>query len=120
MGTPEFALPSLEMLVKEGYEVAAVVTQPDKPAKRGKKITMPPVKEYAISKGLKVLQPQKIKTAEFLKTLEEIKPDLLITVAYGKILSKEILELPPLGCINVHASLCPTQRGTYTLVYNKW
>lgn len=111
MGTPEFALPSLEMLVKEGYEVAAVVTQPDKPAKRGKKITMPPVKEYAISKGLKVLQPQKIKTAEFLKTLEEIKPDLLITVAYGKILSKEILELPPLGCINVHASLLPKYRG---------
>lgn len=74
---------------------------------------MPPVKEYAISKGLKVLQPQKIKTAEFLKTLEEIKPDLLITVAYGKILSKEILELPPLGCINVHASLLPKYRGQH-------
>ncbi|HAA42947.1 MAG TPA: methionyl-tRNA formyltransferase [Ruminiclostridium sp.] len=111
MGTPEFALPSLDMLVNEGYEVAAVVTQPDKPAKRGKKITPPPVKEYAISKGLRVLQPEKIKTLEFLKTLEEIKPDLLITAAYGKILSKEILELPPLGCINVHASLLPKYRG---------
>lgn len=111
MGTPEFALPSLEMLVNEGYDVAAVVTQPDKPAKRGKKITPPPVKEYAISKDLKVLQPEKIKTPEFLKTLEGIKPDLLITAAYGKILSKEILELPLLGCINVHASLLPKYRG---------
>lgn len=111
MGTPEFALPSLEMLIQEGYEVAAVVTQPDKPARRGKKINMPPVKEYAISEGIKVLQPEKIKTLEFLNVLKEINPDLLITVAYGKMLSKEILELPPLGCINVHGSLLPKYRG---------
>lgn len=115
MGTPEFALPSLDMLVREGYEVAAVVTQPDKPAKRGKKITMPPVKEYAINKDIKVLQPEKIKTLEFLKTLEEIKPDILVTVAYGRILSKEILDLPPLGCINVHGSLLPKYRGAAPL-----
>ncbi|MDQ2087151.1 methionyl-tRNA formyltransferase [Herbivorax sp. ANBcel31] len=111
MGTPDFALPSLDMLVQEGYDIAAVVTQPDKPAKRGKKVTMPPVKDYAISKGIRVLQPEKIKTSEFLETLEEIKPDILITVAYGKILSKEILDLPPHGCINVHGSLLPKYRG---------
>ena len=111
MGTPEFAIPSLDMLVKEGYEVAAVVTQPDKPKGRGKKLAYPPIKEYALENGIEVLQPAKVKTVEFVETLKNIKPDLLITVAYGKILSKDILDVPPLGCINVHGSLLPKYRG---------
>jgi len=111
MGTPEFAVPSLEMLVKEGYDLAAVVTQPDKPKGRGNKLAFPPVKEKALEYGVQVLQPSKIKTPEFVETLKEIHPDLLVTVAYGKILSKEILDVPPLGCINVHGSLLPKYRG---------
>ncbi|TYQ15628.1 UNVERIFIED_CONTAM: methionyl-tRNA formyltransferase [Acetivibrio alkalicellulosi] len=111
MGTPEFALPSLKMLIEEGYDVIAVVTQPDKPAGRGKKIVMPPVKEYALKNDIAVLQPEKIKTKDFLETLTQIKPDLLVTAAYGKILSKELLEVPKYGCINVHGSLLPKLRG---------
>lgn len=111
MGTPEFAVPSLDMLVKEGYEILAVVTQPDKPKGRGKKVSMPPVKEYAIKNEIMVLQPPKIKTTEFLFQLKELNPDLLVTAAYGKILSKEILDVPTYGCINVHGSLLPKYRG---------
>ncbi|MCX7748110.1 MAG: methionyl-tRNA formyltransferase [Clostridia bacterium] len=111
MGTPEFAVPSLDMLVKEGYTVAAVITQPDKPKGRGNKVSLPPVKEYALGTGIPVLQPSKIKTQEFVSELKDLKPDLLITAAYGKILSKEILDTPPLGCINVHGSLLPKYRG---------
>jgi len=84
MGTPEFAIPSLEMLVREGYEVAAVVTQPDKPKGRGKKTAMPPVKEFAIKNNIEVLQPSKVKTPEFVSTIRELRPDLLVTAAYGK------------------------------------
>jgi methionyl-tRNA formyltransferase len=111
MGTPEFAVPSLEMLVKEGYKVLAVVTQPDKPKGRGNKMAAPPVKEFALEHDIEVLQPQKIKTAEFVEVIRNIGPDLLVTAAYGKILSKELLEVPPLGCINVHGSLLPAYRG---------
>ncbi|HHW00007.1 MAG TPA: methionyl-tRNA formyltransferase [Clostridiaceae bacterium] len=111
MGTPEFAVPSLDMLVREGYDVAAVVTQPDKPKGRGKKLAAPPVKEYALEKGIEVLQPEKVKTADFVNQIRNIAPDLLVTAAYGKILSKELLDVPPLGCINVHASLLPKYRG---------
>lgn len=111
LGTPEYAVPSLEMLINEGYEVAAVVTQPDKPKGRGKKTAPPPVKEYAQSHGIPVNQPEKVKTPEFYQWLKDMNPDLLITAAYGKILSKEILDTPPLGCINVHASLLPKYRG---------
>jgi len=111
MGTPEFAVPSLDMLVSEGYDVVAVVTQPDKPKGRGKKLAAPPVKEYALKKGIEVLQPAKIKTTDFENQLRSIAPDLLVTAAYGKILSKELLDIPPLGCINVHASLLPKYRG---------
>jgi len=111
MGTPEFAVPSLDMLVREGYDIAAVVTQPDKPKGRGNKMTAPPVKEYAEKTGLTVLQPAKVKTQEFLKELKDLRPDLLVTAAYGRILSKEILDVPPLGCINVHGSLLPKYRG---------
>ena len=111
MGTPEFAVPSLDMLVREGYEVAAVVTQPDKPKGRGNKMAAPPVKEYAVKSGIEVLQPERIKTPEFTAVLEALEPDLLITAAYGKILPKYILDVPRLGCINVHASLLPKYRG---------
>ncbi len=111
MGTPEFAVPSLDMLVKEGYEVIAVVTQPDKPKGRGNKMAAPPIKEYALKNNIEVLQPLKVKTSEFAEELRVRKPDLLVTVAYGKILSAEVLEVPPLGCINVHGSLLPKYRG---------
>jgi len=111
MGTPEFAVPSLDMLVREGYDIAAVVTQPDKPKGRGKKLAAPPVKEYALKKGIDVLQPEKVKTTDFVNQIRNIEPDLLVTAAYGKILSKELLEVPSLGCINVHASLLPKYRG---------
>ena len=111
MGTPEFALPSLKMLVNEGYEVSAVVTQPDKPKGRGNKLTPPPVKEYALDKGIAVLQPEKVRTKDFAKTLYTINPDLAVVVAYGKILPPEVLGVPRLGCINVHGSLLPKYRG---------
>ncbi|ABN51804.1 methionyl-tRNA formyltransferase [Acetivibrio thermocellus ATCC 27405] len=111
MGTPEFAIPSLEMLVRERYEVAAVVTQPDKPKGRGKKTAMPPVKEFAIKNNIEVLQPSKVKTPEFVSTIRELRPDLLVTAAYGKILPQEVLDIPPYGCVNVHGSLLPKYRG---------
>ncbi|MCX7921868.1 MAG: methionyl-tRNA formyltransferase [Clostridia bacterium] len=111
MGTPEFAVPSLDILVKEGYEIAAVITQPDKPKGRGNKLAAPPVKEYALANGIKVLQPAKVKTQEFVEELKQIKPDLLVTAAYGKILPKDVLDIPPFGCINVHGSLLPKYRG---------
>ncbi len=111
MGTPEFAVPSIKMLVENNYNVVAAVTQPDRPKGRGNKITPPPVKVYAEEKGIIVLQPEKIKTGEFFRQLEALKPDLFVTVAYGRILPQDILELPPLGCINVHGSLLPKYRG---------
>lgn len=111
MGTPDFAVPSLEMLVNEGYEVVAAVTQPDKPKGRGNKLTAPPVKEFALLHGINVLQPEKIKTPEFIEQIRALNPDLLITAAYGKILSKDLLEVPTKGCINVHGSLLPAYRG---------
>lgn len=111
MGTPDFAVPSLEMLINEGYKVVAVVTQPDKPKGRGNKMAAPPVKEIALKHGVEVLQPSKVKTAEFIEQIRELNPDLLITAAYGKILSKELLEVPKYGCINVHGSLLPAYRG---------
>lgn len=110
MGTPDFAVPCLEVCHEMG-EVVAVVTQPDRPKGRGKKLAPPPVKEKALSLGLEVMQPQKIKTEEATKILEELKPDLMIVVAYGQILSKRLLDIPRLGCINVHASVLPKLRG---------
>jgi len=111
MGTPEFAIPSLDMLLKEGYDVAAVVTQPDKPKGRGNKMSPPPVKEYAMEHGIEVLQPEKVKTEEFVEKIKAINPDLLVTAAYGKILPKSVLDIPKHGCINVHGSLLPKYRG---------
>lgn len=111
MGTPDFAVPSLDMLVRNGFEVAAVVTQADKPKGRGNRVAVPAVKAYALDKGIPVLQPLKVKTPEFVAEMKALSPDLFITVAYGRILSKELLEVPPLGCINVHGSLLPKYRG---------
>lgn len=112
MGTPDFAVPPLTALVEAGHEVAAVVTQPDKPKGRGKAVLMTPVKEKALSYGIPVYQPARVKKdEEFLKTLREINPDAIVVAAFGQILPKEILELPKNGCVNIHASLLPKYRG---------
>lgn len=113
MGTPDFAVPCLDALVKEGYNVVAVVTQPDKPFGRNQsRLKAPPVKEAALRNGIeKILQPTKVKTSEFLDSISELKPDLIVTAAYGRILPKSVLDVPKSGCINVHASLLPKYRG---------
>lgn len=111
MGTPEFAVPSLEMLVNEGYEVVAVVTQPDKPKGRGNKLAAPPVKEFALAHGIEVLQPVKVRAPEYVEQLKSYRPDLFVTCAYGRILIKDVLGIPSQGCINVHGSLLPKYRG---------
>ena len=110
MGTPEFAVPSLEMLVSEGYDIAAVVTQPDKPKGRGHKLMPPPVKVLAEKHGIKVLQPVKVSRDGF-EELSSVGANLFITVAFGQILSRDVLALPKFGCINVHGSLLPKYRG---------
>lgn len=110
MGTPDFAVPCLKTL-NENYEVIAVITQPDRPKGRGQKLTPSPIKEYALEHNLTVLQPEKIKTSETEEQLKKLAPDLIVVVAFGQILSKAILEIPQLGCINVHASLLPKYRG---------
>jgi len=111
MGTPAFAVPSLEMLIEEGYNVAAVVTQPDRPQGRKKVLTPTPVKEAALRHGIPVLQPQRLRNPEAVAELAEYKPDLIVTAAYGQILPKSVLDMPPLGCLNVHGSLLPAYRG---------
>ncbi|MFR2534321.1 MAG: methionyl-tRNA formyltransferase [Clostridia bacterium] len=112
MGTPDFAAISLEALYKAEHEIVAVVTNPDKPKGRGMKMIASPVKEYALEKNLKVYQPLKVrKNLEFIEKMKSLKPDFICVVAYGKILPKEILDIPRLGCINVHASLLPKYRG---------
>ena len=110
MGTPEFAVPCLAAL-HEQCEVIAVITQPDKPRGRGQKMMPSPVKAWAVEHDLPVYQPEKIKTEEFTIKLEEMKPDLMVVVAFGQILSQRILDIPEYGCINVHASLLPRYRG---------
>lgn len=112
LGTPDFAVPSLKALVENGYNVKAVFTQPDRPKGRGNKVQFSPVKEYALSQNIPVYQPDRIKTEENAKILKDLKPDLMITAAFGQILSKENLESAPLGCINVHGSLLPKYRGS--------
>ena len=111
MGTPEFAVPSFLRLLEDGYDVAGVFTQPDKPKGRGNKLAAPPVKEAALEKGIPVFQPDRMKDGAALQLIKELRPDLIVVVAYGKILPKEILDFPPLGCINVHGSLLPKYRG---------
>lgn len=110
MGSPQYAVPILEAL-HEKYQVAGVITQPDKPVGRGKKIQSPPVKILAEKLGLPVLQPEKIRGNDFLQDLAALAPDVVIVAAYGKILPKAILDFPKFGCVNVHASLLPKWRG---------
>ena len=111
MGTPDFAVPCLDMLISQGYDVAAVVTQPDRPKGRGQKLAFSPVKARAIEYGLKVLQPERIKEPASIDQIASFNPDLIIVVAFGQFLPKTLLDLPQLGCINVHASLLPYYRG---------
>ena len=111
MGTPAFSAPILRMLHEEGYEILAVVTQPDRPVGRKKVLTPPPVKEEALALGLPVIQPEKLRGSQELQQILELQPDLVITAAFGQILPKELLDAPRLGCINVHASLLPAYRG---------
>ena len=111
MGTPEFAVPCLQKLIDCGHEVTGVFTQPDKPQGRKMILTPPPVKQLAVEYGIPVYQPTKMKDGTALEMLREANPELVIVVAYGKILPKEILEYPEYGCINIHASLLPELRG---------
>lgn len=112
MGTPDFAQESLRCLYEAKYNIIGVVTNPDKPKGRGMKMVASPVKEYALEKSLKVYQPEKVrKNEEFINEIKNLNPDLIVVVAYGKILPKEILDIPKLGCINVHASILPKYRG---------
>jgi methionyl-tRNA formyltransferase len=110
-GTPEFAIPSLRALLGEGHEVVGVVTQPDRPAGRGRAVQPPPVKRVAEAERLPVLQPEKARGPEFVRQIAALEPELSVVVAYGQILKREVLEVPPLGSINVHASLLPELRG---------
>ena len=110
MGTPDFAVPVLKALT-ENHEVTAVITQPDRPKGRGNKLAAPPVKELAQSLGIEVFQPLKVKSRESIETLKKYEADVFVVVAYGQILSEEILNMPKYGCINVHASLLPKYRG---------
>jgi len=112
MGTPDFSVPCLETLHRSRHRVVQVVTQPDRPKGRGRRVYPPPVKTTALKLGLPVIQPEKIKTAEFIETLSRLHPDLMVVVAYGRILPKAVLEIPAAGCINVHASLLPRYRGS--------
>ena len=112
MGTPDFAKESLKAVYDAGYEILGVVTNPDKPKGRGMKMMASPVKEFAEEKSLKIYQPIKVRNnLEFIEEIKKLSPDVICVVAYGKILPKEILEIPRLGCINVHASLLPKYRG---------
>lgn len=111
MGTPEYALPSLAKLYEEGYDIALVVTQPDKPVGRKRILTPPPVKTWALKHGLPVFQPESLRASDAWETLSAIKPDLIVTAAYGKLLPDALLRLPRFGALNLHASLLPSYRG---------
>lgn len=112
MGTPDFAVPSLRALLQNGYEVVGVFCQPDRPKGRGHKLAACPVKELAVSAGIPVFQPERIKREEGVAMLKSCAPDLCVTAAFGQLLSQEILDIPPLGTINVHSSLLPKHRGS--------
>ena len=116
MGTPEFAVEPLKALIREGYEIAGVFTQPDRPKGRGKKLVPGPVKIVAEEAGIPVFQPERIRKTG-VDDLRNLKPDLCVTAAFGQILSQEILDIPPLGNINVHASLLPKHRGAAPSAY---
>ena len=111
MGTPDFAIPTLDELLLRGHEIVGVVTQPDKPQGRHMTLTPPPVKKRAIEAGLKVFQPETLKNEAFKSELEALSPELIVVVAYGKILPEYILNFPRMGCINLHGSILPKYRG---------
>ncbi len=111
LGTPQFAVPSLSALLRAGEEVLAVITQPDRPRGRGQGVSPSPVKELALGQGLPVLQPVRLKDPEFVARLKGLAPELMVATAYGRILTHEILAIPGMGCLNVHASLLPRHRG---------
>lgn len=111
MGTPDFAVPPLTALVKAGYEISAVVTQPDKPKGRGKALMPTPVKEEAVKYDIPVYQPVKVRDPEFIEVLKELAPDMIVVAAFGQIIPKAILDMPQYGCLNIHASLLPKYRG---------
>ena len=111
LGTPEFAVPTLERLVSAGHQVVSVFTQPDRPKGRGQKQAMPPVKEAALRLNLPVEQPQRVRVPEVVEQMRRIAPDAMIVVGYGQIIPRSILDIPPMGIINVHASLLPKYRG---------
>ena len=111
LGTPEFAVPTLERAFEAGHEVAAVVTQPDRPKGRGRRLAAPPVKETALRLGLPVYQPESIRTPEAIELFGSLKPDAMVVVGYGKIIPQAVIDIPPRGIVNVHASLLPRYRG---------
>ena len=111
MGTPEFAVASLKRLMEDGHEICGVFTQPDRPKNRGHKLAFSPVKEYALSQGLTVYQPTKMRDGTALALVRELHPELIVVAAYGRILPEDILNTPPYGSINVHSSLLPKYRG---------
>ena len=111
MGTPDFSVPTLKALVDAGHDVAAVVTQPDKPKGRGKEMQMTPVKVQALEYKIPVYQPVKVRDQAFIQVLREMDADVFVVIAFGQILPKDVLELPRYGCVNIHASLLPKYRG---------
>ncbi len=115
MGTPEFAVPSLKILLEQNQAVIGVVTQPDRPKGRGKQPAAPPIKVFAEAQRLPILQPERVRSPEFLELFRQLAPDLVVVVAFGQILPREMLELPRRGCINVHPSLLPMYRGAAPL-----
>ena len=110
MGTPDFAVPSLELLIRHGYEVCAVYTQPDKPKGRGHKLQPPPVKELALQHNIPVFQPVNLRGEDTQREIQAWGADVIVVVAYGKLLPKAVLDAPRLGCVNVHGSLLPKYR----------
>lgn len=111
MGTPDFAVSTLEKIIQAGHELIGVVTQPDKVKGRGGKVSFPAVKEAALKYNLTVYQPVKVRDAQFLQIIRELEPEVIVVAAFGQLLPKELLDIPPYGCINVHASLLPKYRG---------
>jgi len=118
MGTPDFAAAILDKIIQTGYEVIGVVTQPDKQKGRGQEMAFPPVKELALKNGFTVYQPRKVREPEFISIAKELNPDIIIVAAFGQILPKVLLDIPPYGCINVHASLLPKYRGAAPIQYS--
>ena len=112
MGTPDIAATCLKKLLADGFDVAAVYTQPDRPKGRGMKLVFPPVKEVAVAAGIPVYQPETFRDEEAVETLRALRPDAIAVVAYGRILPQSVLDIPPKGCVNIHASCLPEYRGS--------